>query len=184
MGLRCSPTPAAPRFPPTRACTRPLPVPGTAEDPAPCTPRSREANLHACLEQSPVCGARRGGLLRDPGPWPEKDGGLLGPQGPHLTPPFTAVLRGLQTWRGLCHLCREGWAAGHNIQATSLRHPRPRLSPGDRAAAAYPGAGGHLCPCSAAVPLCASTSNFQSPEGPRGPPGRAPWWAGPSTVSS
>lgn len=177
MGLRCSPTPAAPRIPPTRACTRPLPVPGTAEDPTPCTPRSREANLHACLEQSPVCGARLGGLLPDPGLWSEKEGGLLGPQGPRLTPPFTAVLRGLQTWRGLRHLCREGWAAVHNIQATSLDTPGHGCPQGTELLLLTPG---QEDTCVLAQPLSPSR---QSPEGPRGPPGRAPWWAGPSTVS-
>lgn len=70
-----------PVLPPPRACATPLPVPGTAEDPIPCTPKPGEVNLHACLERSPVCGTGRCGLLPCPGLWPEKGGGPLGPRG-------------------------------------------------------------------------------------------------------
>lgn len=148
-----------PVLPPPRACATPLPVPGTAEDPIPCTPKPGEVNLHACLERSPVCGTGRCGLLPCPGLWPEKGGGPLGPPGPRPTPPFPAVPRGPQSWRGLRPLRGGGWAAARSIRATSLRRSRPRLPPGDRTAVACPGAEGHLCPCSAAVPSCASTSN-------------------------
>ena len=144
----------------------------------------------------PVAQTPSPGTLLCPGVWLRKDQGLLGPQVP-LPTPLLHHAQGaakLGQNRPPSQKRLDRWAEHRGTPplyslpsvASKLQSPLGSGScccclPGPWKGTVPGLHPGHLYPCSAAVPLSAST--LWSPESPRGASGRAPGWAGPNSVS-